>query len=312
MTARDDIFFNDLVDVGTGKVEVTSTLGNVTFDGAVNATTDNTTADLIVTASQGTVAFNSTVGATDQGNDLTVSASQIRLGGSITTEQTAGGDDGDVTLSADIGITLDADVTITSFDDADEISGEVLLRGPINGDNSGTARDLVITTDADTDSTITIEDPVGASIDLDNVSFDAGSSTVAVDAITAADVDFLEATGAGGFTLNGDIITISGTTGGIDFNDSASDITLAANVTWSSTDGNIFADNADNDIDSEAGEAYTLTIVTSDGDIALDAVGQNVPLAGLIIQAPEAGSSDVDLNDSITTLNGGIDLSQVG
>ena len=174
MTAQTDIFFDETVDVGVGTTTVTSTVGNVTFDGAVNATTDDTAADLTVSAAQGTVAFNSTVGATRQGNDLSVSAGQIRLGGSITTQDAAGADDGDVTLSADSGIVLDANVTITSFGAADEDSGEVLLRGPVNGDNSGTVRDLVITTDATTDSTITIEDPVGANIGLDKVSFDAG------------------------------------------------------------------------------------------------------------------------------------------
>jgi len=249
------------------------TTGDQTYNDPVTLQTGTT-----MTSAAGGMTFGSSVDAAAvDGQDLTLDASgAIGLGDVGTGTRLS-----DLTFASGFGtLTLDGSITVNSGVDVSP-AADVDLTADVTVNTSSA--------DGAIDFTGTPVDGAGA------LTLDAGIGTVTLAGVgTNAPISTLDVD-AGDTTLNGDLITQG--SAGIQLND-ATDVELAAGVTMDSSAGNGEVRlSGPLSVDG----AFPLTINAGGGDVLLDAIGQDTPLASLDVDS----TGTTTILNSITTQGGG-------
>jgi hypothetical protein len=274
MATDDDITFAGTVDsqpAEANDLTVDAGTGNITFTGAVGATTP---LGAILAESTGTTRFNSTVVAASL---ETNAGGTTQLNGNVTTSGIQTYND---------NVRIDSPLELTAADD------DITFAGTVDS-QPAEANDLTV--DAGTGN-ITFTGAVGATTPLGAILAESTGTTRFNNTVVAASLE----TNAGGTTqLNGNVTT----TAAQEYNDN---VRIDDNITLQTTDNPVtFAGT----LDSEANETNNLTVTTGNGNITFTgAVGSGLNQEMGALAANTTGTtrfnSTVEADTLITNLGG--------
>ncbi|MFZ2384590.1 MAG: filamentous hemagglutinin N-terminal domain-containing protein [Candidatus Omnitrophota bacterium] len=303
----------------SGTTTITDATGSIQAGGAVTLSAGTVTNNELISGNSVSVTGSTVInlnGNVNSVNGLTIFNNAVTLTGNTV----ASSANGNVTFSGDVSgnYTLEADaaagtVTFSSTigNGTDPVgltvnADNLTLNGAVNVDGNidvnansvtfaaGSGTIDTSTTNGYIDFNKALMDAAsGASITL---SLNSGSGNVVLGTIGSSDpVASLAVTSTGTTTLNGNITVDSGN---ITLSN-ATDVNLAANVTLTAT-GDILLNGGAVD------GGYALSVYST-GSITVDAIGQNVPLTSLVLNA----GGTIAINDNIS-VNGPVLIETAG